>query len=436
MKQIARFARVVIATTMIRLLSLSTGVHAQTVGADCTRYDRLNTRALQTETSTPACETMFPELGGARVWLADKGVGFSVGTFGPSYEYDVLGHNHTPQLYGGQDPNWSQLIYGTLTYDLSRVGFSSDAQFTIRGVWETSNYPANNPHFFSVNIFAINQRFLDGRIEVQYGYYPVIGQFYGVVLGGNASQAALGPVSVIPVEVGMSYYEPTPAVDLTVRDSSKRWYDHFSITRSTTPAGVIADVADNPTGFRLTVMGARAMFVNEFGYQTEASATSHAMWFRAGGIYNTSHYTDYSTGGVSSNNYGAYLAATVQITNPHGDPRGLYGDVKVDYAPQDRNVFTKDYQVTLYYLGPFENRPGDMIAIGLTRDYFSSDAQALERSFGVSPAAASLALSVSYAARVTRGLYAVSGITFQKNPAFAPVQPNALLIQENLYFSF
>ncbi len=167
MKQIARFAPVAVAMTLLPLLSLSIDVHAQSsdgaapsnvpsaaeaqttsnalsVEANCARFDQLNTRALQTETGTPACETMFPELGGARVWLADKGVGFSVGTFGPSYEYDVLGHNHNPQFYGGQDPNWSQLIYGTVTYDLSRIGFSSDAQFTLRGVWDTSNYPAND----------------------------------------------------------------------------------------------------------------------------------------------------------------------------------------------------------------------------------------------------------------------------------------------------
>ncbi|MFM0249915.1 carbohydrate porin [Paraburkholderia sediminicola] len=436
----------------------SSGLHAQTSGdqpdnlaqsspnlpgmlampgfsPSCAKYDALSTRANAVMLNTPTCETLFPELGGARAWLADYGIGFSA-SFAPTYQYDVLGHNHNPQMYGGQDPTWSQSLMPTLTYDLSRIGFSKDSQLTLQGMWQTSDYRNSVPHVGSMTIFAINQRFLNDQLEVQYGYYPLIAQYYGFVLGGNASSAALGPGSVIPFEVGMSSSEPTPGFDITVRDPSLRWYNHFSVARSQSPEGVLPDIDANPSGFRLTVPGARAIFVDEFGYKTQASPTSRSMWFRVGTIYNTSHYTSLETGADTRNNYAVYVAATYQITHPDSSPRGLYADVKLDYAPQDRNLFTKDYQLALYYIGPFKNRPADMVSLGLTQSFFSKTAQNNVSLTGIPAAASSLALSLSYAARVMRGVYSVTGLTYQKNPTFAPTQPNALLFQQSINISF
>ncbi|WP_201643888.1 carbohydrate porin [Paraburkholderia metrosideri] len=378
---------------------------------------------------------MFPELGGARAKLAENGWGFAASsTLG--YAYDVLGHNESVQLYNGQSPTWNYSSQAMLTYDLSRIGFSPDAQFTVQGAWQGSNYRPAQPKYLTMQIFAITQSFLDHHLELQYGYFPVIRAYYGLILGGNASAAALGPSSVIPFQIGVSAFAPTPTFNAKLWDPSKHFYNSFGVTRSVSPDGFLADIDQNPTGFRLSVPGARALFIDEFGYKADSGPDTNSKWFRVGLIYNTSHYTDFKSGGVSSNNYGGYLAATYQLYNPDGTARGLYGDVKFDYAPSDRNLYTKDYQLTLFYLGPFKSRPGDMAAVGFTKNYFSEYVQSLVRSSGTTAAVGSAALTASYAARVSRGVYAVTGLTYTKNPNFAPTRANALIFQETLNLSF
>ncbi|MDH8131670.1 porin, partial [Klebsiella pneumoniae] len=86
-----------------------------------------------------------------------------------------------------------------VTYDLSRIGFTKDAQFTFSPQWATSNYHDSYPELHNIAVLAVNQPLLNGQLELQYGFYPLIRQFYGMVLGGNSSSAALGPTSVIPV---------------------------------------------------------------------------------------------------------------------------------------------------------------------------------------------------------------------------------------------
>jgi porin len=403
--------------------------------SDCHAWDAYLSRAEPVLRETSTCETLYPALGGARAKLADNGWGFSAST-SLGYAYDVLGHNEAKQLYNGQSPTWSYAASAMLTYDLSRIGFSHDAQLTIQGSWQGSNYRDAQPHYLTMQIFAITQSFFDRRLELEYGYMPVIRGYYGLILGGNASAAALGPGSVIPFQIGVSAFAPTPTFNAKVWDASKHFYNSFAVTRSVSPSGFLTDIAENPTGFRLTVPGARALFVDEFGYKADSSPTTNSKWFRVGLIYNTSHYTDYKSGGTTSNNYGGYLAATYQLYNPDGTPRGLYGDVKFDYAPSDRNLYTKDYQLTLFYLGPFKSRPGDMAAVGFTKNYFSGYVQGLVRSSGTTAATGSAAITASYAARVARGFYAVTGLTYTKNPSFAPTRANALIFQETLNLSF
>ncbi len=70
-----------------------------------------------------------------------------------------------------------------VTYDLSRIGFSKDAQFTFSPQWATSNYHDSYPELHNIAVLAVNQPLLNGQLELQYGFYPLIRQFYGMVLG-------------------------------------------------------------------------------------------------------------------------------------------------------------------------------------------------------------------------------------------------------------
>jgi porin len=402
----------------------------------CEAYARYVTRAEAVLRQTAPCDTVSPELGGMRAALAENGFGF-FGGFSPSYRYDVLGHNETPQQYNGQNPTWRQSAKVGLTYDLTRLGFGGDAQLTVAVSTETGSFKSSNPNFLTMSIFAVNQRFLDGRVEVQYGYFPLIRQFYGMVLGGNSSAAALGPTSVIPVQLGLSLFSPSPAVTVEVRDASQQWYNKLGLARSASPKGFQYDLDENPTGFKLHVPGSRGLLIDEFGYKANAAPNRAFAWYRAGVIYNTSHYTDYRNGGETDRNYGGYMAVTRQLTQPDGrSPRGLYGDFKVNYAPADRNLYASDFQLTAYYLAPFDGRPNDMASVGFTRSYFSKYVRRLVAGSGTGAEHSSTALSVSYAAKVARGIYWVNGLTYQQGPSFAPARPDAALFQTGLNFAF
>ncbi|MDE1179322.1 hypothetical protein [Paraburkholderia sp.] len=280
-------------------------VDAKAVPA-CVGYNQFNSRIEVAAIAMPSCLRVAPELGGLRGALADKGIGIGfISSLG--YAYDLNGNNAARQTYNGQNPSYNQTTSLYLTYDLTRVGFSKNAQFTFSAQWATSSYRSANPHVATMSIFAIDQPLLDKQVELIYGFIPGVRLFYGMTLGGNASTSALGPQSVVPFQVGMSASEPTPTFDVIVRDRSLRFYDSFAVTRSSSPEGILKDIELNPSGFRLSVPGARALFINEMGYKRSASATANSAWFRLGTLYNTSPYTLYNASGKSSNNYEVYL---------------------------------------------------------------------------------------------------------------------------------
>ncbi|WP_350491914.1 carbohydrate porin [Pseudomonas sp.] len=404
--------------------------------ATCEKYQRYTVRTEAVLTQTSPCETLSPELFGLRAALAEHGVGFSA-SFQPNYRYDVLGHNASTQSYNGQNPTYRQSTALKFTYDLTRMGWGGDAQFVLGATWESGSYKAGNPNFLTMSSFAVNQRFYDGQLELQYGYYNLIREYYGMVLGGNSSSAALGPTSVIPVQLGLSLFTPSPAVTVAVKDASKRWYNRASVARSASPNRFQYDLDENPTGFEIKVEGSKALLVDEVGYKVPAGQEQKSFWARVGAIYNTSPYSDYRNGGKTDNNYGGYAAVTAQVTQPNGaGPRGLYLDGKVNYAPEDRNLYTKDFQMTAFYIGPFDSRPRDMASLGFTRSYFSTYAHDRVEQGGGDAERVSTALSLSYAARVVRGLYWVNGLTYQQGPSFSPALDDALLFQSGLNITF
>lgn len=402
----------------------------------CEYYDQFNSRATAVIRPQSNCESLLGDAGGLRADLAEHGIGVQL-SWNPMGMYDLKGQNRDPQEYGGQNFTYSQSMALTLTYDLERIGFSKGAQLTFTPQVQTSNYQQGYPRLHNVAILAVNQPLNDGKLELQYGFYPLIRQFYGMILGGNSASAALGPTSVIPVQVGLSLNAPTPSFDVTFRDESKRWYNHSSISRSMTPEGFLADVKKNPYGLKWHVDGANPLFVNEFGYKVQPGQDSRSHWFRAGLIYNTSHYTYLKTQQPTDSNYGAYVANTVQLTTPNpGTPQGLYLDTKANWAPKDRNAYNGDFQVTLFDIGLFPGRPRDMTSLGFTRSFISKDFREVLGDQGLEPADTITAVSLSHAFRVTKGIYWINGLTYQDNPTLVPKRGDAFLWQTSMYWNF
>ena len=402
---------------------------------ECAQYEKLLTRAELSFKNVSVCARIKPDLWGLRKELAEHGIGLTATSYN-GYTYDVLGHNASKQVYNGQKPSYNTSLNLYLTYDLTRIGFANDAQLTLAGNWVDATYTPANPRVKTVSVFAINQSFFNHQLELEYGFIPGVRLFYGMALGGSASTAALGPSSVVPFQVGMSATEPTPTVNVIVRDKSLRFYNSTALTRSVSPQGIQKDIDLNPSGLRMKVPDARALLINEVGYKQATSATTRAMWLRAGAMYNTSHYTEFLSGEKSDNNYGGYLAGTVQISKPFNDARGWYLDSKLDYSPDSVNAINKAFQVSAFNIGPFASRPADMAAVGLTKSYYSQDLRKATTRYGLEAAPYTLAVTTSYAARLFPGVYLISGLTYTKNPVFTPLHSDALLLQETLNFLF
>ncbi|HCM5830592.1 carbohydrate porin [Klebsiella pneumoniae] len=404
---------------------------------DCQSLNYYNTRAQQVTSPSSICDTILQDAGSFRSALAENGWGFQA-SFSPNAIYDLKGHSYHPQQYSGQNFTWAESGSVILTYDLSRIGFSKDAQFTVIPQWQSSNYNDGTPRLHNIGILAINQPFNDRQYEVQYGFYPLIRMFYGMVLGGNSASAALGPTSVIPVQLGLSYLAPTPAFSFIARDDSKKFYSHTSVSRSISPQGFGEDVNQNPWGLKLRVKGANPIFVEELGYKQESTQDNNAWWIRVGGIYNKSHYQSFVNSNETDDNFGWYFANTVQLTqSTQGTPKGLYLDTKTSGAKDDRNPYANDFQMTMFDIGLFPGRDTDMISLGYTRSWTSSKF----RSFIGNETQQKVpnvinAVSLSYAYHVIPGIYLINGLTWQDNPTLVPEHNDAMLWQTSVNITF
>ncbi len=415
--------------------SLSTG------SFDCQKYDQYNTRIMSTIYLPSTCDTVFPKLFGLRPWLAESGWGIQA-SISPVAEYDVLNRYRSgSQNYAGQRASAYSITNIYVTYDLSRIGFPLGSQFTgsasqIFSNGRTGEAPVMDP---AMTTLAISVPLFGNALELKAGYLLTVQDFVGMNLTGNAGSAAQGLQSSIPALVGMSVYTPTPTAEVTVRDPwTKNFYYHFGVARSISSSGAIVELSENPTGFRWRTPDTGPLFINEVGYKTGVSKDSKTIWARAGFIYNTTDYTRFN-GQTASNNYAAYAGFTMQLLKNANNPGGLSLDIKVDAAPSDRNLFTKDYAVNLFYVGPFASRPYDMISVGFSKSYESSNLQAIEAARGlVNTSTVSTQGAISYSYRVRPGIYLISTASLITNPGTVAGEklPRALILNEKLMMSF
>ncbi|XAO72110.1 MAG: hypothetical protein AAYR33_04200 [Acetobacteraceae bacterium] len=98
-------------------------------GPECQRYDPMITQGSESPIIT-TCDTLAPGQFGLRKFLGDRGFLFE-GFYTASMIYDVLGHQHRPQLYNGQRSNFSSNLWLNMTYDLERVGLNPGSQLTV-----------------------------------------------------------------------------------------------------------------------------------------------------------------------------------------------------------------------------------------------------------------------------------------------------------------
>jgi len=401
----------------------------------CHRYDALQPQGT-TNPSISTCETLSPGIGGLRDKLADNGWMVQGGTF-LGGTFDLLDHGARPQLYIGQNSTYRANTFVYATYDLSRLGFAGTSQLVFNANVQAFSYAQENPTGFAINSLYVSQRFNDGRVQLQYGYEELGNQFYGFSLGTNSTTSPAGVGSSIPYEVGFIFNKSAPEANLRLASDSKHFYERFGVTRSVDPDGPQADWDNNNFwGLKWHIPGAGALYVNELGYQIDAAPQQRMMWIRQGVIYNESRFPDFH-GGYADGNYAYYLVGDYQLIQADAAQpfHGLYVNVKADYAPPDRNVYTDDAGVTLYVLGPF-GQPSDVFALGYTFDQLSDSFKRMQQASGFTAADYSRNYSLSYVHRLARGIYLSNQLSYTANPIPSPRQPEALTWMSSLSLSY
>ena len=374
-------------------------------------------------------ETLTQDIGGYRTKLASYGIGFESINVG-QLSYNLL---NTPrstngqQVYVGQQLTASEQFVPLVQVDLSRYGIP-DGQVNVGAVIPISTNPIFTPRNTAIYDLNYYQTFLNRKLEVKAGIISNGQEFVGFYTGGQIAGTIFGPSAVIPIEVGLSSAGAYGAnFTLNVTDHI---YNKFGIQRATspTPNTVFDESQSNPTGFRFAEPGHGVVYINEFGYKDTVSGLYHT-WVRAGGIYNTSEFRNYRTGGKDTN--GAfYILGDQQIWQPvkSGPARalGVYAGFSVNYAPSDLNAFYQYYEARLYGVGLVPGRPRDLAGIVATYNVFSpalretiNRASRLTNTFARTD---STSVTVSYSARIAAGLYVTPALTYSDHPSFQYVK--------------
>lgn len=403
-----------------------------------------------------AADTLDGGLFGARNALAEKGIswlGFSTTTF----QDNVLHHGHPPgvnnqlpgnskqEQYNGQLPTFNSSNAFFVNYDLRRYGIP-DGQITVGGFLVSNNWNPSGPNGFGIAQASYYQTLFDKRVEIKIGLLENNLEFLGTQIGGNLAGGIFGVNAAIPVENGQSLpsiAEPGVNVKLNLPGN---FYDKVGLQRSISPGGPLVERLQNPSGVaRFTVPNAGLLVFNEAGYRVNAAPGQMSTWIRGAADYNSSHYSDFTTGHLHGTNFGLYLLADRQLiqTAPNAAPgsaiRGIYAGFSVMYAPSYFNAFSQYYEARLYGFGLIPGRPFDLVTLVANRNVFSEDAVRRARAFRQLTHDNANTYTAAYSAKVAPGTNINVGVSYVDNPTPIVYRGNtgsALNVISNLFVFF
>ncbi|WP_041598093.1 carbohydrate porin [Granulicella tundricola] len=306
------------------------------------------------------------------------------------------------------------------------------------GTIQKISWNAGGPNAIEFGNISYYQSLFHGNLELKGGYIDNDFEYVGTAIGGQASSGSLGVFASLPFEVGMSYLPmTTPAFNANIH-YPHHIYTKLGVQRSMDPKGGVTEAARDTIGLRFAPKGDGVLTIYEAGYQHEADAHDHQMWLRGGYMYNTTHFTNNRTGGVSTNNRLVYLLADRQLwqTDRAQRFRGLYAGFTAMNAPAQQNAYSQYYEARVYMRAPFHSRPADMASIVSSHTTYSPfvkyQAVAAHQTYWNS----ATSLTGSYTFRFARGVYFSPGLSYTNGPEITPRAKSSLnlLTQFGVFF--
>lgn len=376
----------------------------------------------------PFADSLIDINSGFRQAMLRRGLAFRVIT-GPQYTENMLAGpvDAESQVYVGQREFGSIYVQPILSADLRQLHLEH-AQLYMGAVWNWASWNPAGPKALQLWALYFYKELGKDRVEVKAGYIANNMNFVGLFVGGSTATGAPGVYAVLPYEAGMSYFPLTaPSFNVRIR-GPENIYVKTAAQRSMDPDGGPTEVARNHTGFRFDPHGDRLVLINEGGYLREASKDAHEAWFRAGAIYNTTLYTNGSTGQQQSGNYCAYVLMDGQLTRTDREhpAHGLYAGGSFMTVPDTLNSYARYDEARFYKEAPVQSRPGDVASFVLSHTGYSkvfTDNLVRE---GKTVWRSGTTVTGSYSLRAARGDYVSLGLSYVEGPAITPRVANAL----------
>lgn len=370
-------------------------------------------------------DTILADRFGIRDALANLGIGISpINT--ANFQYDFLQNDRGydgPQLYNGQRfTRTNTTVSLTATYDLGRIGIKGGQLASTFSIVSSSFPQVNGPNNVRIGRLHYYQELFDGAVDFTVGYIDNRQEYLGINVGGNLATGNLGPQATIPFQLGLSY-AGFAAPGLNVRVKSKGGlYNKFGIQRSLPPGGAAVEKSLNPSGFRFSPPGTGVLLINETGFNQRSARGVKSTWIRAGGIYNTTRFAAFGRPGETRDNFALFAAADRQLTQ--GDLtkpfRGIYAGATINYAPPRQNFYTQYYEGRLYGVGLLASRPFDLASLVTTYNVYSPAGLRDRTPAEQGNYKGTFAATVSYAYRLTAGIYLQPGLGVTVHPIYSP----------------
>jgi porin len=331
------------------------------------------------------------------------------------------------QVYVGEREFEGAMTNWTFTADLRQLHLNH-SQLYICGVWNWVSWEPQGPKALQIYGAYFYKSFARRLVEVKAGYVGNNLEVIGLTVGGSTATGAQGVYAVLPYELGLSYFPITaPSLNLRLGAPHHIYIKGFA-QRSLDPVGGPAEVMRNHSGLRFDPKGDKLLSFGEAGLQRTPSETVHDVWFRAGSMRNSTHYTDLATGKKRSGNSSSFVLMDDQLRKPdylHPE-HGLYLGGTAMTANSHFNPYDRYFEARLYQKAPFRSRPIDMASVvasytGHSRyftDALVADGKTVWRN--------SASLTGSYSLRVCSGQYLSAGLSYIHGPAITPRVNDAL----------
>lgn len=421
---------------------LCSGQTAATAGETAERpagparsIEDLNTRGV-VAAPVAISDTLLGDDSDFRRAMFRQGLLFRV-NFLPRFSLNLLGPPvpRNQQVYVGERLTWITGLNPIFTADLRQLGLR-DAQLNVGFAWRWTTWNPAGPNATALSTLYFYKLWRDRGIEMKAGYLTNDIEFIGMQVGGALATAAQGVYAVLPFQVGMSYFPLTsPSVNVRI-PMPKETYWKVGAQRSLDPAGGLATIARNRTGFRFAPHGNDVLLINEFGYRRASAPATRHLWLRAGHMHNRSRYTNRLTNLKEPGNYCMYFLLDYQLSSP--DPskpaQGLYVGGSLMTVPSKFNSYDRYYELRLYQRAPFRSRPDDLLSLVATYRGHSKHVTDRLRALGRTVWRNSRAVTGSYAAHLSKGTYLTVGLGYVRGAAITPRVADSLLFSLNLGF--